>query len=41
MVEALRDIRREDYEDEQSYQQALQETARFYQEQEAYLIEET
>ena len=41
MMEALRGIRREDYEDAEAYQAALEETTRFYQEQEAYLIGET
>ena len=41
MVEALREIRQEDYEDAAAYQAALEETTRFYQEQEAYLIGET
>ena len=40
MVEALRGIRQEDYEDTEAYMQALQETTQFYKDQEAYLISE-
>ena len=40
MVEALRGIRQEDYEDTEAYMQALQETTQFYTDQESYLINE-
>lgn len=40
MVDALREIRREDYDDVESYQQALMETQEYYQGLEAYLLDE-
>jgi hypothetical protein len=41
MVEALKAIRQEDYEDTASYLQALENTSTFYKQQEAYLIGES
>jgi hypothetical protein len=40
MVEALREVRREDYEDTAAYNAALEEITAYYTEQEAYLIKE-
>lgn len=40
MVNALREIRREDFEDTEAYEIKLQEVTEFYTEQEAYLINE-
>ena len=40
MVEALREVRREDYEDTAAYTAALEQITAFYTEQEAYLINE-
>ena len=41
MVEALQEIRRQDYESDAAYYAAMEETTKFYTEQEAYLIEES
>ena len=40
MVDALRDLRREDYDSTEDYLAALEETTKFYTDQEAYLVDE-